>query len=95
MYAILKQDNTIGGFEDRDVPLSELVHESFKHLYIEIPVDHNLKIGDFWRESTKTWETVELPVFVEPPKDPYFPTNIEIAQMISDLQADLLIAGVI
>jgi len=26
---------------------------------------------------------------------PYIPTNAEIAQMISDLQADLLIAGVI
>lgn len=26
---------------------------------------------------------------------PYMPTNAEIAQMISDLQADLLIAGVI
>ena len=30
---------------------------------------------------------------VEP--QPYIPTNAEIAQMISDLQADLLIAGVI
>lgn len=26
---------------------------------------------------------------------PYTPTNIEIAQMISDLQADLVVAGVI
>lgn len=32
---------------------------------------------------------------VPPEPKPYTPTNIEIAQMISDLQADLLIAGVI
>ena len=30
-----------------------------------------------------------------PEPQPYSPTNAEIAQMISDLQADLLIAGVI
>lgn len=31
----------------------------------------------------------------EPEPLPYVPTNAEIAQMISDLQADLIIAGVI
>lgn len=31
----------------------------------------------------------------DPEPQPYVPTNAEIAQMISDLQADLIIAGVI
>jgi hypothetical protein len=31
----------------------------------------------------------------EPEAQPYIPNNAEIAQMISDLQADLVIAGVI
>ncbi len=31
----------------------------------------------------------------DPSPQPYSPTNAEIAQMISDLQADLVIAGVI
>lgn len=35
------------------------------------------------------WEEVAIPV------EPTQPTNSEVAQMISDLQADLIIAGVI
>lgn len=38
------------------------------------------------------WEDVPQP---EPEPQPYQPTNAEVAQMISDLQADLIIAGVI
>lgn len=36
-----------------------------------------------------TWEDVQF----EP--EPYQPTNAEVAQLLSDLQADLIIAGVI
>lgn len=34
-------------------------------------------------------------VFVDIESHPYQPTNAEVAQMINDLQADLVIAGVI
>ena len=100
MYAILKQDNSIGDFETRNLPLSELVHEDFRHLYIEIPSNHTLKVGDIWHPDTQEWEIVELPepeIIPEPEPEPipYQPTNAEVAQMISDLQADLIIAGVI
>lgn len=37
------------------------------------------------------WEKV----VIEQLPEPYVPTNTEVAQMISDLQADLIIAGVI
>lgn len=37
------------------------------------------------------WEWQEVPKAQEP----YQPTNVEVAQMVSDLQADLIIAGVI
>ena len=36
-----------------------------------------------------TWEDVPLE------SEPYQPTNAEVAQLLSDLQADLVIAGVI
>ncbi|MEL7654746.1 MAG: hypothetical protein AAGU75_02430 [Bacillota bacterium] len=94
MFAVLKQDNSIGDFEKRGLPLTELVHEDFRHLYVEIPDDSTLKVGDIWHPDTATWEIVEtqpVPVVIEP----YQPSNAEVAQMISDLQADLIIAGVI
>lgn len=95
MYAVLRVDNIIGDFEKRNLPLTELIHEDFRHQYIEIEENHNLKIGDIWHPETKTWEIVP-----EPEPTPSYilmaqPTNAEVAQMISDLNADLLIAGVI
>lgn len=96
MYAIL-DENKLSDFEDRELPLSELVHEGLRHLYIEIPNNHGLKIGDIWDAENGKWIITELPdtpipvIVVEPNQ----PTNSEIAQMISDLQADLLISGVI
>lgn len=53
-----------------------------------------------WYYDTETegfLTTSELPP-IEPeptPVEPYQPTNAEIVQVISDLQADLIIAGVI
>lgn len=38
---------------------------------------------------------ISQPVTVEPQPEIHEPTNAEVAQMISDLQADLAIAGVI
>ena len=98
MYAILKQNDTIGSFEERNIPLNDLVHPDFHHFYIPIIEGHNLKVGDIYHRDTQAWEIVEIP---EPEEleevipAPYQPTNAEVAQMISDLQADLIIAGVI
>ena len=41
--------------------------------------------------ENEKWVDVEKPLTQEP----HQPTNAEVAQMISDLQADLIIAGVI
>ena len=98
MYAILNTHNEIRAFEERQLELNELVHPDFQHLYITIPEEHNLKVGDIWHPDTQEWEIVELPepeIIPEPEPQPYQPTNAEVAQMISDLQADLIIAGVI
>lgn len=66
-------------------------------LYIEYNEGY---IGQDWEEVTEE-QLIEMfgfnPFTEEPqPKPlPYQPTNAEVAQMISDLQADLIIAGVI
>lgn len=96
MYAILRSDNSIGAFECDDIQLEKVVHPDFKHLYIEIQGETNLKIGDIWNEDLKSWEIVDAH---EPMPDINIvkrePTNAEVAQLISDLKADLIIAGVI
>lgn len=56
--------------------------------------------GYTYIERTYDTGTVEKimkvePVISEPEPTVYQPTNTELAQMISDLQADLMIAGVI
>lgn len=97
MYSILKQDNSIGAFETRELPLEELAHENLRFLYIEIPKNNTLKIGDIWHEDKNEWEIVELPdaPIAEPVLQTYQSTNSEIAQMVNDLKADLIISGVI
>lgn len=51
-------------------------------------------VGNDWEEITEEEYMQNYPQQpVEP--QPYQPTNAEVAQMISDLQADLIIAGVI
>ena len=57
-------------------------------------------IGQDWEEvsESKLVEVFGFNPFTEEPQlepQPYQPTNAEVAQMISDLQADLIIAGVI
>ena len=96
MYAILNK-NQIVLIEERDDPLEEFVNEEFLHMYKKINKSDNLKIGDAWDDETQAWVITEFPIPEEskPEAKPYQPTNTEIAQMISDLQADLMIAGVI
>lgn len=53
----------------------------------DYPVDSYEVVGKRLVEG----EWVDVPA----PPIPYEPTNTEVAQMISDLQADLIIAGVI
>ncbi len=36
MYAILNSENTVIDLELRNLPLSELIHPNFQHLYIDI-----------------------------------------------------------
>lgn len=43
-----------------------------------------------WLEEYAPWYKEPIPT-----PEPYQPTNAEVAQMISDLQVDLIIAGVI
>lgn len=50
----------------------------------------NGKLGQV-KQDDGTFTTPEISIDPQP----YEPTNSEIAQMISDLQADLIIAGVI
>ncbi|WP_206460483.1 hypothetical protein [Anaerovorax sp. IOR16] len=100
MYAILKKpENIIRAFEARSNPLKELVVPEFENLYIPIEKNYNLKVGDIWCEATSTWEIVPMPeqdtVPVELVAKPNQPINSKVAQMISDLQADMVIAGVI
>lgn len=53
------------------------------------------------REIYDSGTIVEIPKpqehigYIQPTSEPYQPTNAVIAQMISDLQADLIIAGVL
>lgn len=57
-------------------------------------------IGQDWEEvsESKLIEVFGYNPFEEKPQlepQPYQPTNAEVAQMISDLQVDLILAGVI
>ena len=53
---------------------------------LELGMRYDNELGIFYNEEDE--EVVTKP-------KPYEPTNSEVAQMMSDLQADLLIAGVI
>jgi hypothetical protein len=52
------------------------------------------KLGEIGQIQQEDGTFIDAPVVPIAPQ-PYNPTNTEIAQMISDLQADLIIAGVI
>lgn len=65
------------------------------HEYIEYNDGY---IDPTWEELTEKQLVEEFgqnPFEEKPESQPYQPSNAEVAQMISDLQADLIIAGVI
>ena len=47
MYAILNSVNTVIDIEERDLPLNELIHPNFEHLYIDIQ-NNELGIEPEW-----------------------------------------------
>ena len=61
MYAVLSSSNAIVEFDNRDIPLNELIHEDFIDRYIEISEENTLKFGDIWNKETQTWEIIEAP----------------------------------
>lgn len=68
------------------------------HVFIEYNEGH---IDPVWKEVTEE-QVIEVfgrNPFIDPEPEPeptpYQPSNAEIAQLISDLQVDLIIAGVI
>lgn len=81
------------------IPLdTDLSRTSFRDMYDTEActfIDYNEGfVGNDWEEITEEEYMKNYPQQpVEP--EPYQPTNAEVAQMISDLQADLIIAGVI
>lgn len=86
--------NQIADIEYRDLPLSEFVNKEFFYMYKKINKNDNLKIGDIYDEESDSWISIDIPQHNDVVnKLPI--SNFEIAQMISDLQADLIIAGVI
>ena len=50
---------------------------------------------EYTKDGINISHVVKSPAISEPEPTVYQPTNIELAQMISDLQVDLIIAGVI
>lgn len=81
------------------IPLdTDLSKTSFRDRYdteVSIFIDYNEGfVGSDWEEIT---EEEYMKNYPQQPveSEPYQPTNAEVAQMISDLQADLIIAGVI
>lgn len=97
MYAILNSEYQYVNFTENDDYVENNRLKSDTQLYISITEDEYsmLIFGDKYNFETNEWELIERPLPQKPEVEPYVPTNTEIAQMISDLQADLIIAGVI
>lgn len=68
--------------------VSELAGEVIKDTMIRIDSFDMSLLG-------KKYDNGEWEALVEPTPEPHQPSNAEVAQMISDLQVDLIIAGVI
>lgn len=47
MYAILNNQNTVIDIEERDLPITELIHPNFAHLYIDIQ-NNEQNIAEDW-----------------------------------------------
>lgn len=61
-------------------------------LLIELNKKPEIKEGYILKYNGKEFYYEEIPTISQ---EPHQPTNAEVAQMISDLQADLIIAGVL
>ena len=79
--------------------IESVKHEIAHSIYIEddiyLALTNSTNItNDFEKISKEEFEEVLSKTSIKTIR-PYQPTNAEVAQMISDLQADLIIAGVI
>lgn len=97
MYAILNNEFEYVNFTNNDDYVENHKVEHDEQIYIKLTEEEysTLIFGDKYNFETKEWELIDRPIPPKPEVEPYTPTNTEIAQMISDLQADLIIAGVI
>ena len=100
-YALIieKTNKVIGFIEQEDLPIVGDTPAGEKVIPVPL-LNHNpdnIQAGMFYDSETEEFYHPEvIPIEQpEPEPQPYQPTNAEVAQMISDLQADLIIAGVI
>lgn len=92
MYIIIdKESIVVDTFSNPDNMLD--MSDEEKQNVKQVPDTAEHLIGKRYISETGTFEDVEPDFPVEPVV--YQPSTAEIAQMISDLQADLIIAGVI
>ena len=91
-----KKVNLIGG-EEVGIVTALIEQYPLDFINLEGREDNPLDTLDWYYDSEvdKFITTSELPIPEPTPITPSQPTNSEVAQMISDLQADLIIAGVI
>lgn len=91
-----KRVNLIGGEEVGIIPA---LIEKYPNDFIDLEGREDIPQDTFdWyydTEEDRFIRTAELPQPEPPEPTPYEPTNAEISQALSDLQADLIIAGVI
>lgn len=88
LYAQLNSENicTCVGTPKTDFEVQDESMLGKKRVWVETYYDEEQDI-----DVLEHWEWQDVPVAPEPNQ----PSNAEVAQMISDLQADLIIAGVI
>lgn len=88
LYAQLNSENicTCVGTPKTDLEVQDESMLGKKRVWVETYYDEEQEI-----DVLEHWEWQDIQV--EP--EPYQPTNAEVAQLLSDLQADLIIAGVI
>ncbi len=54
-YVIISEDNIVRGFETRNLPLEELVHPDFWHLYIPVTTLDGVELEAIYDPTTKTF----------------------------------------
>ena len=88
LYAQINEDGicTCIGTPKTDIEVSDYSYLGKKRVWVETYHDEEQDI-----DVLEHWEWLDVP----PEPVHKQPTNAELAQLVSDLQADLLIAGVI